>query len=132
MIPFSLGLDGGGKYDSRFQLMAAVAPSNRYSLGCHSQSLEHGTGFGIGVGAAARAHELRTHNPNATPAHSFQPATKLRRDIASVAFLLVESSRELFPSSCGLISKLWVPIGEESRKPARTATKDIPSTPSEL
>src|SRR6516162_98360 len=62
------------------------------------------------------ADELRSakHNPNATPAHSFQPAIKLRRDVARVAFLLAEASRELVPSSCGLISKppSWQSVSE--------------------
>src|SRR6516164_9607959 len=58
------------------------------------------------VAHTARAVELRPAkpNPNATPAHSFQPAIKLRRDVASVAFSLVEGSRKFF-SGCRLISQ---------------------------
>src|SRR6516165_3478235 len=52
--------------------------------------------FLVGVSKVC-ADELRPakHNPNATPAPSFQPAIKLRRDVATVAFALAESSREL-------------------------------------
>src|SRR6516164_7742006 len=59
------------------------------------------------VAHTARAGELRAAkpNPNATPAHSFQPAIKLRRDVASVAFSLVEGSRKFFSSGCRLMSQ---------------------------
>ena len=54
----------------------------------------HGT-FGIAIAK---------HNPNATPAQSFEPVTKLRliklrRDVVSVAFALEEASED----SCRLI-----------------------------
>jgi hypothetical protein len=42
--------------------------------------------------------------PNATPAHSIQPAIKLRREVARVAFPLAEGSREFLPSTCGSLS----------------------------
>src|SRR6516225_1335933 len=48
------------------------------------------------TGRAIWADELRPakHNP-ATPAQSFQPAIKLRRDVANVAFPLAVASRKL-------------------------------------
>jgi hypothetical protein len=61
---------------------------------------------GEGVGEEVCADVLRAAkpkpNPNATPAHSFQPAIKLRRDVASVALSLMEESRKFFSSGCRL------------------------------
>src|SRR6516162_6934084 len=37
-------------------------------------------------------------NPSAAPAHSFQPAIKLRREVATVAFPSVEASKKLLSS----------------------------------
>ena len=45
--------------------------------------------------ACADALRPAKHNPKATPAHSSQPAIKLRRDVVSVAFPLAEASSEL-------------------------------------
>ena len=73
-----------------------------------------------GDDGAGRADEPRPakHNPNVTPAHSFQAAIKLRRDVASVAFPWTQGSRELLRPLVGLYQNLQLTIRQELRKPA--------------
>src|SRR6516165_12782077 len=84
-----------------------VSPSGVFIRVPGKKQLVLGLLIGEGVGEEVCADELRVakNSPNATPAHSFQPAIKLRRDVASVAFPLAEAVRELLPSGSGPISK---------------------------
>src|SRR5215469_2457519 len=85
------------------------SPSGVFILVPVRKQLRRAVGEGVveEVGEEVCADELRVakNSPNATPAQSFQPAIKLRRDVASVAFPLAEAVTEFLCSSSDPISK---------------------------